>query len=349
MLKRLPITELQPGMVIIAITEQHGPVKIKKSGLVTSNDMVQGLIEMGVTEVEVDPDQTVELEQPPQPQSKQTQTQALLQGHYDKQGHYDNQLADQFNRNLFLPSVQGIPSLWSVYLRQASAVVLTVLFGTGLGFFIAHPHMFAKNKPEQLVHTEALVEQVSANASGDAQKSVQVVEDDLEPVASTLTLKTASEKLQTTESLPSAEALVAQASDTSDEEEQGIEITRASQLDDAETVSPELLRKFNRVLEELDNEPNDDSEPVRVIKPNRDDVKRIDQLPVKYMTTLPSMDFTAHMYASREPDRWVRVNGQRLQEGDTISDDVEIISIEPQRVVLSYRGEVFSMAALTDW
>ncbi len=62
MLKQINIQDLQPGMVIVRIVEQNGPVKIKKSGLVTSQNMVQGLIEMGIQQLEVDPDQTVEVE-----------------------------------------------------------------------------------------------------------------------------------------------------------------------------------------------------------------------------------------------------------------------------------------------
>ena len=60
----MKIAELKPGMVIVRITEQNGPVKIRKSGLVTSDAMVTGLAEMGVLEVEVDPAQTVEIEKP---------------------------------------------------------------------------------------------------------------------------------------------------------------------------------------------------------------------------------------------------------------------------------------------
>jgi general secretion pathway protein B len=112
-------------------------------------------------------------------------------------------------------------------------------------------------------------------------------------------------------------------------------------------VSPELLRRFNQAIEELDNQPQyEREEPVLTV---RNDIKRVDQLPVRLMTSLPSMTFSAHMYATRESDRWVRVNGLRLQEGDIIGDKVQIVAIEPQRVVLSYQNELFTMAALTDW
>ena len=62
------IENLQPGMVIVQITKQNGPVKIRKSGLVSSDAMVQGLSEMGVQELEIDPEQTVEVA-PPTPTS----------------------------------------------------------------------------------------------------------------------------------------------------------------------------------------------------------------------------------------------------------------------------------------
>jgi len=55
------------------------------------------------------------------------------------------------------------------------------------------------------------------------------------------------------------------------------------------------------------------------------------------------------MYASRPADRWVRVNGRQIGEGDWIADRVQIVNIEAQRVVLSFEDELFTMAALTDW
>ena len=70
---------------------------------------------------------------------------------------------------------------------------------------------------------------------------------------------------------------------------------------------------------------------------------------MRLLTRLPSMNFSAHMYASQVDDRWVRVNGVQRFEGDWIDDKVQIINIEAQRVILSFEGELFSMSALTDW
>jgi len=351
MSERVNVAQLQPGMVIVRITEQNGPVKIKKSGLVTSQDMIKGLSEMGVLEVEIDPEQTVELDTNDVENIESngtTQTQALLKGKYDRQGHYDNQLADQFNRNLFLPSVQGIPSMWMVYIRQALVIVLTVLIGGGLGFAGAthslwwpfngasEPGLVQQNQPGPTQEAFVPVEQTSSSA-GEAE-----TDSPPEPDSATNTLA------NTTPVLATSEPVSAPAAEPEFDISEGRTLTQTQEQAPVQ-VSPEILRRFNQAVEALDNESRTTDETPDVRVRDRTDVQRIDQLPVRIMTTLPTMTFSAHMYASRPNDRWVRVNGLRLQEGDWIEDKVRIVNIEAQRVILEYQGEVFSMAALTDW
>lgn len=342
MSERVVITQLKPGMVIVKITEQNGPVKIKKSGLVTSEDMIRGLSEMGVAEVEIDPEQTVELETETQEQttSGATQTQALLKGQYDRQGHYDNQLADQFNRNLFLPSVQGIPSMWMVYLRQAAVILLTVLLGAGIGFAGATYSTWWPEKSEPVV-AQAVSEPEPASSEPSLPEA-QTQPASLQPEE-----EEAPQVVAQVEPQPVASQLVEEPEPEIDISE-GIPLMQQQDTDTSQ-VSPELLRRFNQAIEDLDREGGEPQPKPTVSVRDRSDVQRIDQLPVRLMTTLPTMEFSAHMYASRPRDRWVRVNGQRLQEGDWIDNKVQIVNIEAQRVILDYQGEVFSMAALTDW
>ena len=134
---------------------------------------------------------------------------------------------------------------------------------------------------------------------------------------------------------------------TADETEDGELLTQSADDSSLEGVSPELLQRFNQALEQLENQPesNQRETTVSVV----DDIPRVDQLPARLLTRLPAMTFSAHMYASNRDSRWVRVNGQQLYEGEWIEDGLQIINIEPQRVVLSFRGELFAMAALTDW
>lgn len=131
------IAQLKPGMVILSITQQNGPVKIRKSGLVTSDAMVQGLMEMGVQEVEIDPEQTVEIAPTTQ---HRTQTQALLRGDRDTNAQIDNTLSEQFNRSLFLPTVQGLPSVWKRYGKDAA--VYAVLIVGGSMYWLHHSYVF---------------------------------------------------------------------------------------------------------------------------------------------------------------------------------------------------------------
>ena len=349
--KRMPIAELEPGMVITQITEQQGPVKIKKSGLVSSQEMVQGLIEMGVSEVEIDEDQTVELESSSASAPKQTHTQALLQGRYDKQHSVENEhtlRTDYQHQHLFLPSVQALPAMWRRYTRQAVASLLTTVLGLGMGFFIAKPALFSSTLNTVDSHTVSDKQQVEITKVNQAptEKVLEPLDEGDEDAA-----RQANDDLPDVENPTVVAALpapsVTQVAEP-ETQEQGIELTRTNQTEDVETISPELLSKVTKVIEELDNESSV-NEIRETAPPTNSDIQRIDQLPVRYMTTLPTMEFTAHMYASREPDRWVRVNGKRMQEGDVIDSKVRIIAIEPQRVVLNYQGEVFSMAALTDW
>ena len=125
--------------------------------------------------------------------------------------------------------------------------------------------------------------------------------------------------------------------------------SQGNQDDNKIEVSPELLARFNQAVAALDTQAeNNDFEPETKVTV-RDNIQRVDQLPVRLLTRLPSMNFSAHMYASRPDDRWVRVNGIQMSEGDWIDDKVQIVNIEAQQVVLGFEEELFTMAALTDW
>jgi general secretion pathway protein B len=112
-------------------------------------------------------------------------------------------------------------------------------------------------------------------------------------------------------------------------------------------ISADVLARFRKAMTEVEDSPADPP-PVEKLS-SSEAVPRIDQLPAWVMTRLPSMAFSAHMYASLESERWVRVNGSRMVEGDKIDGVIEIVRIEPQHVILNYSGQTFSMAALTDW
>ena len=135
-------------------------------------------------------------------------------------------------------------------------------------------------------------------------------------------------------------------------------------------LSPELVKRFENVIKQMDKEAasgNSLAEPIKRITSNdsqirrspaltpptsetrSQDVPRIDQLPAWVMNELPSMSFSAHMYSSDPAERWVRVNGQRMLEGALIDNKVRIVQIASQHVILNYQGHEFSMLSMTDW
>jgi general secretion pathway protein B len=400
-----------PGMVIVQITKQNGPVKIRKSGLVTSDAMVQGLSEMGVQEVEIDPEQTVEIAPVVH---HRTQTQALLRGEHDTTAKFDKSLNEQFNRSLFLPTVEGLPSAWKLYTKQAALFAVVILGGACIGFTAATverwwPMFTAQSvasvttpeRPDSPVGTvgdssESTLDSDGAPgtsnnsnkpASPNAQQSGQDIGSSTVASNNSGNVAAAQQGMQANGSNPPVENLSAvsgtnsSATDTqasynndvsqrsgadsnndsarnsstnsrqtasSDEYEGKVLNEEASQSD--VSVSPELMARFNAAVAALDSKAEDGApaeEQTRVTV--KDELPRVDQLPVRLLTRLPTMNFSAHMYASRPADRWVRVNGRQIGEGDWIADRVQIVNIEAQRVVLSFEDELFTMAALTDW
>ena len=71
-------------------------------------------------------------------------------------------------------------------------------------------------------------------------------------------------------------------------------------------------------------------------------------MPTWVQDGVPSLEFEMHIYAS-DGQGWVRVNGRDRYEGDYIARELLLNEILPQKVVLSFRGEKFTMDALSSW
>ncbi|MEP1447551.1 MAG: general secretion pathway protein GspB [Paraglaciecola sp.] len=364
MLKQINIQNLQPGMVIVRVTKQNGPVKIKKAGLVTSLDMVQGLIEMGIQQVEIDPDQTVEVEAP---KVKKSTTRRMLESNVVNHARSNDGLSDQFHRNLYLPSVQDIPSPWQLYTKRYLLAVVMVLGGLCLGWSLANYQavlsVFSSKAytpvEKVVVSEEQSLEPQNKQLSNAPQLATQsdrpqIIEPDQNVGTSEPQRATSPPEQDTLETIKSESRSAATKTETAINDSQLAEqtvpdsIAENSEVQEPEPqISADVLARFQKAISDVEELPTvpAPAEPVS----SSNNVPRIDQLPPWAMTRLPRMAFSAHMYASVESERWVRVNGIRMVEGDKIDDMIEIVRIEPQHVILSFSGQTFSMAALTDW
>tara|TARA_R110000868_G_scaffold288278_1_gene548582 strand:+ start:284 stop:1480 length:1197 start_codon:yes stop_codon:yes gene_type:complete len=389
---------LQPGMVIVQVTKQNGPLKIRKSGLVTSVEMIQGLLEMGIQEVQIDPNQTVEIETSV---IQSSATMQLLQSNSVMPAKADHQLHDQFNRSLFLPSVQDIPSQWQFYAKRSATLTGLIVLGLVLGFAMAYlPSVLALRSPlvvsvpaDRNVELAPTIQSVTsapaAAVTGPAAK-LESPETQNDVATQVVNQVTQSELAQAPTEPEIAQAELSQVVKKQDIkagqlEEQVLTATPVKE----EPVSPQLLKRFEKVIQQMDREERyagktsqtqtslenpstgpivdlsefpildekgdilpgqDRAETPTVVKDKAvKDVPRIDQLPDWVMKELPSMAFSAHMFASLASERWVRVNGQNMLEGDLIDNKVRIVRIAPQHVILNYAGHEFSMQAMTDW
>ncbi|MFQ3190493.1 MAG: general secretion pathway protein B [Paraglaciecola sp.] len=338
MLRQIDIQDLQPGMVIVRVTEQNGPVKIKKSGLVTSQGMVQGLSEMGIQKLEIDPDQTVEVEAPA---IKKSATLRMLESNKVTNTQIDDSLSEQFHRSLFLPSVQDIPSAWQFYTKRYFLAAFIALGGLSVGWTLANYQeimTLLSPKPNKLLVN------VSVPVSTTVAPATQLLDNKIEPSIKVDIPQDRNTGLNVNQAAQQVAAI--------DDIGISLETIGVSQAGEpapepAPLISANLLKSFQKAMAETEDLPVMEK-PIKNISSSKD-VPRIDQLPAWVMNRLPSMAFSAHMYASIEAERWVRVNGTRMVEGDKIDGKIEIVRIEPQHVILNYSGQMFSMSALTDW
>lgn len=120
-------------------------------------------------------------------------------------------------------------------------------------------------------------------------------------------------------------------------------VAKQPELTTAE-VSDELRSKFALALEQSDPMPRHQSVTEHAA-PARD-IQTLDEL---LKRQIPPLRFEAHIYASDPKQRWVKVNGKDLQEGQWVTADIQLKEITPQYVLLQTGRQMFSMEALTEW
>ncbi|MGQ8365198.1 general secretion pathway protein GspB [Glaciecola sp. 1036] len=391
MLKQVSVDKLAPGMMVTQVLEQHGPLKIRRVGMVKSQEMIKGLTEMGVTLVEVDMEQSLtigldddeQVEQLPDKQ-KESLTKKLL--HQNKAvEQVDRQLSQQFHNSLFMPATDEMPSHWQLYAKPVASLAAFVVLGFTLGFAVMQtPKLWQSSGNESVIvnttedklqtsdstsdqgltaQQQPLKEsEVVAQTSNDVSESTQSVQQAALQNTPELNASTENQTAKQPEqvsfingvALADGERVLGYQSDnieTSTSQSTASHNDADSNESSSGGLNPELLRRINQAVAELDQQPLPEAQDQAGTETtsNTQVLPRIDQISPSLQNGLPSMSFSAHMYASNPQDRWVRVNGKRLEEGDYIANQVQIVEITADIVVLSYSGERFTMNALSDW
>lgn len=117
-----------------------------------------------------------------------------------------------------------------------------------------------------------------------------------------------------------------------------------SDIDELDVTS-ELQQRFSQALDAT-SQQSATRQHVRMHNAPAMDISELDELTQRQ---LPAMRFEAHVYASTPAQRWVKVNGRTLQQGQWLSTDVQIVEVLPQHVLLRFQQQEFSVEALKDW
>ena len=111
-------------------------------------------------------------------------------------------------------------------------------------------------------------------------------------------------------------------------------------------VSDELKRKFADAVAATQNSDNEDT--VTTASRASSLAEPIELLPDAIQSRIPKLVYQAHIYATEQSKRWIKMNGYELYEGDTIGR-MRVVEITPEQSILSIDGYEFSLQAMQDW
>ncbi|AWB66831.1 hypothetical protein C2869_10485 [Saccharobesus litoralis] len=110
-------------------------------------------------------------------------------------------------------------------------------------------------------------------------------------------------------------------------------------------ISSRLLKQFERAVAEtmqLSDEEIYQAQRADIVAPLVD-------MPQSIQQQVPSLSFQTHIYSSIASERWIKVNGRVVKEGEMVAPNVRLVEIQPQQVILAVQEDEFSLPALADW
>ncbi|MBA6233454.1 MULTISPECIES: AAA family ATPase [unclassified Colwellia] len=115
----------------------------------------------------------------------------------------------------------------------------------------------------------------------------------------------------------------------------------------ADGISDALLARFKSAIDDTERELTIENKRSITVK-SEVDVPTLSNMPAWVQSDLPPLSFEQHIYTS-DGESWVKVNGRDRYEGDTISNELVLNYIYAQKVILTFKGEQFSLPALSSW
>jgi len=125
---------------------------------------------------------------------------------------------------------------------------------------------------------------------------------------------------------------------------------------DSVVVSDDLRQRFElAILEEgaekelypTETSSDSSSSSESSEKSNSSDIY---EMTADFQKKVPKLRYDAHMYSSIARDRWIKINGENLKEGQFDGQgQIQLLEIQPNRSVFRFGRQSFSLESLTDW
>ena len=233
------------------------------------------------------------------------------------------------------PAISDTAAFWRK-LALALALVVALLSGALLAYWLQS----APAQPLPLTTEAAEPAKPAAILAVLQQPLPQASETATPPPATPVGLP---ETLAPAKTMPTVTA--ADSNATPDSVTQGNELIAAQAEAIAEiAVSAELRDKFSLALKATEHDTGS-----KAIRSHTAPAQDISMLDATILRQIPPLRFDAHVYATSAAQRWVKVNGKTLQEGQWVTADIRIREITQQYVLLQLGTQLFSMSALSEW
>ncbi|WP_022940208.1 general secretion pathway protein GspB [Psychromonas hadalis] len=115
-------------------------------------------------------------------------------------------------------------------------------------------------------------------------------------------------------------------------------------------TSSDLKKRFELALLLSDIEKDDEIEDDFTHEEDINDGSDIHDMSNNFQDKVPLIRYDSHMYSSVVADRWIRINGETLKEGEfDETGQLELIEVQPQRSVFRLGRQSFTLESLVDW
>lgn len=78
-------------------------------------------------------------------------------------------------------------------------------------------------------------------------------------------------------------------------------------------------------------------------------VVHVHELPLAVKRNIPAMEFSAHIYSSNPAHRSIVINGDFMEEGEQISNELTLTEITSKGAIFSFRGYRFRTEVVSSW